>query len=547
MVFKPWLNHLRPGKSTMSAKTLLRLLQSLNLRLSKDELAAMIVQHDNDRHDGRLNFEEFISLMRKNRSFPILTYLFLSHASDDKMSVSQLVEFFQLEQKQKLTNEEAAILVNKFSMGKTYLDEQAFQMLMMCADENRAMKPEKEVAHHDMGRPLNEYFIDSSHNTYCSGDQLKSESSIEMYVRAFTSGCRCVELDLWDGPGGEPIVYHGHTLTSKILFVDILRVVKSHGFKTSPFPIVLSFENHCSLEVCDRMAVLLEEVLGEMLLRPEAVAGQAFVNILGQEGLLSPDRLRNRVLVKATAVAEATEGLDQLVDELDEEERAKGTGPKRDKLSEALSKLVYLKATRLKRFKDADLWSPTQMCSFSEPRTWKMFARGDAGVLELSDFCRDYIARIYPRGTRFDSSNFDPVLPWSTGCQMVSDCWFLCSDLSLFGAGGPELSDAGSRHVDERGQVPRKCPQWVQFANAREAAVQLSGPRQSGRRCYYLPPQMRVFEHQSAAFWRETAAAGDSGWRQGAGALCRSIAGRRERHQVSVADVVQLALSGRVL
>ncbi len=167
------------------------------------------------------------------------------------------------------------------------------------------------------------------------------------------------------------------------------------------------------------MAELLIEVLGDMLVKPEDVVGQAFVNMLGQEGLLSPERLKNRVLVKATAVAETSDALDQFLEDMDEEERSK-TGPKRDKLSEALSRLVYLKATRLAKFKDADLWAPTQMCSFSEVRTWKMFARGDSGVQQLSEFCRDFIARIYPRGTRFDSSNFDPVLPWLTGCQMVA-------------------------------------------------------------------------------------------------------------------------------
>ena len=44
----------------------------------------------------------------------------------------------------------------------------------------------------------------------------------------------CLAVDCWDGPDNEPVIYHGHTLTSKILFKDVIRAVKEYAFKTSP-------------------------------------------------------------------------------------------------------------------------------------------------------------------------------------------------------------------------------------------------------------------------------------------------------------------------
>jgi hypothetical protein len=56
-----------------------------------------------------------------------------------------------------------------------------------------------------------------------------------------------VEIDTWNGDG-EPVVYHGRTLTSKIKFRDVLPVIVEHGFVTSKYPIILSMENHCNVD-----------------------------------------------------------------------------------------------------------------------------------------------------------------------------------------------------------------------------------------------------------------------------------------------------------
>lgn len=49
-----------------------------------------------------------------------------------------------------------------------------------------------------------------------------------------------------DGSGDEVIVTHGHTLTSKLNLIKILKCIKEYAFASSPYPVVLSIENHCS-------------------------------------------------------------------------------------------------------------------------------------------------------------------------------------------------------------------------------------------------------------------------------------------------------------
>lgn len=51
----------------------------------------------------------------------------------------------------------------------------------------------------DLDKPISNYFISSSHNTYIEdGNQITGEAKALQYKKVLESGCRCVEIDVWD-------------------------------------------------------------------------------------------------------------------------------------------------------------------------------------------------------------------------------------------------------------------------------------------------------------------------------------------------------------
>ena len=112
---------------------------------------------------------------------------------------------------------EVAVVISSFQHNNDtidkYIDKERFEAYLLSA-ENDAFDPlRSKLDSSSLDKPLSGYWINSSHNTYLTGDQLTSQSSVEMYMNALYKGCRCVELDIWDDvrclPNGEAVSLDG--------------------------------------------------------------------------------------------------------------------------------------------------------------------------------------------------------------------------------------------------------------------------------------------------------------------------------------------------
>lgn len=168
--------------------------------------------------------------------------------------------------------------------------------------QNSVIDPVKAAEEHDMSQPLSHYLVSSSHNTYLTGDQLKSESSSEMYRLVLERGCRCVEIDVWNGDNDEPIVTHGHTMTTSEPLKNVLNVIAQNAFSHgNEWPVIISLENHLDVDQQRVAAAHFESIFGDMLYTVNdfsASFSQPSGSLPGHP-LPSPFELRRRILIKA--------------------------------------------------------------------------------------------------------------------------------------------------------------------------------------------------------------------------------------------------------
>ncbi|XP_036682574.1 1-phosphatidylinositol 4,5-bisphosphate phosphodiesterase beta-1 isoform X3 [Balaenoptera ricei] len=384
------------------------------------------------------------------------------------LTVDQMMDFINLKQRDPRLNEilypplkqeQVQVLIEKYEPNnslarKGQISVDGF-MRYLSGEENGVVPPEKLDLNEDMSQPLSHYFINSSHNTYLTAGQLAGNSSVEMYRQVLLSGCRCVELDCWKGRTAEeePVITHGFTMTTEISFKEVIEAIAECAFKTSPFPILLSFENHVdSPKQQAKMAEYCRLIFGDALLMEPLEKYPLESGV----PLPSPLDLMYKILVKNKKKShKSSEGsgkkklseqtsntysdsssvfepsspgageADTESDDDDDEDDCKkssmdeGTAGSEAMATEEMSNLVnYIQPVKFESFEISKKRNRSfEMSSFVETKGLEQLTKSP---VEFVEYNKMQLSRIYPKGTRVDSSNYMPQLFWNAGCQMVA-------------------------------------------------------------------------------------------------------------------------------
>ncbi|KAL2333368.1 hypothetical protein Fmac_014581 [Flemingia macrophylla] len=275
--------------------------------------------------------------------------------------------------------------------------------------------PIKSQVHHDMNAPLSHYFIYTGHNSYLTGNQLSSDCSDLPIIKALQRGVRVIELDLWPNSAKDDIdVVHGRTLTTPVTLIRCLKAIKEYAFVKTDYPLIITLEDHLTPDLQAKVAGMAIQIFGELLYYPETDPLMEFP---------TPESLKGRIIISTKPPKEFLESKQSD----DKESADKGSSlpdqindPENDDMTAPEYKhLITIHAGKPKGEIQDELRAVgnVRRLSLSEQALEKASESYGADIVR---FTQKNILRVYPKGTRLNSSNYRPHIGWTYGAQMVA-------------------------------------------------------------------------------------------------------------------------------
>ncbi|XP_023748569.1 phosphoinositide phospholipase C 2 isoform X1 [Lactuca sativa] len=365
--------------------------------------------------------------------------LFNKYSANDFMTADHLQRFLIEVQKQdKATIEEAETIITQNSPSifhrKGFNLEAFFKYLFGAS--NPVLSPSGS-AHQDMTAPLSHYYIYTGHNSYLTGNQLNSDCSDVPIIQALERGVRVIELDIWPNSANDDVdVLHGGTLTTPVELRTCLKSIKNHAFSASEYPVVITLEDHLTTDLQAKVAEMVHEIYGDTLFTPEKECLEEFP---------SPESLKKRFIISTKPPKEylkaketkpkgneskekdaeawggeiaSSDDKDDSDDDDDDDDDSDDEDD--DNAAPEYKSLIAIHAGKGKG--GLDDWlkvDPTKVrrLSLSEHELEKA---AKTHAPQIVSFTQRNILRVYPKGIRFDSSNYNPLIGWMHGAQMVA-------------------------------------------------------------------------------------------------------------------------------
>ncbi|CAH9074726.1 unnamed protein product [Cuscuta europaea] len=334
-------------------------------------------------------------------------------------------------------------LISKLTRRTLTLDD--FHHFLFNAELN---PPIISKVHQDMNAPLSHYYIFTGHNSYLTGNQLTSDCSDVPIIKALKRGVRVIELDIWPNSAKDDVnVLHGRTVTTPVELIRCLKSIKENAFIASPYPVVITLEDHLTPSLQAKVADMLTQTFGDMLYTTKS----EFL-----KELPSPEELKHRIIISTKPPKEYLESKSSNKEKPDDSlsrhdsDDPWGAEPATLTADQDADKGEFISSKHNQECEDDEEDDDFDQKAISyknliaihagkpkgginealkvEPDKVRRLSLSEQALEKAAEshgtdivrFTQRNILRVYPKGTRFTSSNYKPLIGWMHGAQMVA-------------------------------------------------------------------------------------------------------------------------------